>query len=124
VRFILCGRPKQLYHPKITTVRCGDNTGGAGENPGSDDARQRRAVQLPSCGRGGLFDQCYVADRAALTIRKITPLGLVTTLAGLAGSKGCERRHRQRRAVNNLNAVAVDPSAMFYVADTDNQTIR
>ena len=37
----------------------------------------------------------YVADTFNFTVRKITPAGVVTTLAGLAGSSEYSRWNRQ-----------------------------
>ena len=60
----------------------------------------------------------YVADTGNHTIRKITPAGVVTTLAGLAGSQRQRRRHGQRRAVQRVpSGVAVDSAGNVYVAD-------
>jgi D-alanyl-D-alanine dipeptidase len=66
----------------------------------------------------------YVADTGNNTIRKITPQGFVTTLAGLAGSSGSADGTGITARFNSPVAAATDGSGNVYVADTNNHTIR
>ena len=66
----------------------------------------------------------YVADGANSTIRKISPAGVVTTLAGTAGVTGHADGAGATASFNNPAGIAVDPTGTVYVADTRNNTIR
>jgi sugar lactone lactonase YvrE len=66
----------------------------------------------------------YVADQGNHTIRKITAAGMVTTLAGQAGSFGSANGAAADARFNTPVGVAVDGSGNVYVADKGNQTIR
>ena len=66
----------------------------------------------------------YVADAFSQTIRKITPAGAVTTLAGAAGSRGETDGAGGAARFNHPASVAVDGSGNIYVADAFNDTIR
>ncbi|HWD92584.1 MAG TPA: NHL repeat-containing protein [Verrucomicrobiae bacterium] len=66
----------------------------------------------------------YVADNGNNTIRKITPAGVVTTLAGLAGASGSVDGANSVARFNGPSGVAVDSSGNVYVADSNNDTIR
>ncbi len=66
----------------------------------------------------------FVADTNNHTIRKVTPAGVVTTLAGLAGSDGSTDGTSSAARFTNPNGVAVDGNGNVYVADTANYTIR
>jgi sugar lactone lactonase YvrE len=66
----------------------------------------------------------YVADTGNSTIRKITPSGVVSTLAGLAGGIGSEDGTGSDARFNRPGGVAVDSGGTVYVADTFNNTIR
>jgi hypothetical protein len=66
----------------------------------------------------------YVADSGNHTIRKITPGGVVTTLAGLAGSSGSADGTGSAARFNFPVGVALDGSGNVYVADSLNNTIR
>jgi sugar lactone lactonase YvrE len=54
----------------------------------------------------------FIADGANYRIRKMTPAGVVTTIAGGSGQFGF------------LHAIALDGSGSIYVADTDNDVIK
>ena len=66
----------------------------------------------------------YVADTYNQTIRKITPDGIVSTLAGLAGNAGSADGTGNTARFYYPQGVAVDSAGNVYVADTYNNTIR
>jgi len=65
----------------------------------------------------------YVADRDNSTIRKVTTAGVVTTLAGAAGTGSADGTGAAAR-FDLPNGVAVDGAGNVYVADQGNETIR
>ena len=66
----------------------------------------------------------YVADTNNYTIRKVTSAGVVTTLAGSAGSAGSADGTGSAARFSSPSGVAVDDAGNVYVADTSNNTIR
>lgn len=66
----------------------------------------------------------YVADTANHTIRKLAPDGLVTTIAGLAGSSGSQDGLGTAARFSSPRGIAVDAMGTLYVADAGNHTIR
>jgi len=66
----------------------------------------------------------YVTEFANYTIRKVTPEGVVTTLAGLAGSPGSANGTNSSARFNFPAGVAVDSAGNLFVADADNHTVR
>jgi len=65
----------------------------------------------------------YVGDSNNNLIRKITPSGTVSTLAG-TGSAGAANGGLTSSTFNNPQGVAVDTYGRVYVADTGNSLIR
>jgi len=66
----------------------------------------------------------FVADQSNNTIRRVTPAGVVTTLAGLAGSWGSADGTGSAAQFNFPSGVAVDSAGGVYVTDADNNTVR
>jgi sugar lactone lactonase YvrE len=89
-----------------------DGTGSAARFSGP------RGVVVDSAGN------VYVADYWNYTIRKVTPGGVVTTLAGLAGSYGSADGTASAAQFDLPMGVAVDSAGNVYVADCENSTIR
>jgi len=81
-------------------------------------ARFANPTSLVSDAAGNI----YVADSDNHTIRKITPAGVVTTFAGLAGTSGSTDGADAR--FNTPSGISIDKNANLYVADTGNHTIR
>ena len=69
------------------------------------------------------FGNVYVADSGNYAIRKITPAGVVTTLAG-SGTVGLVNGTGTTARFSNAQSVAVDGSGNVYVADLRNYVIR
>ncbi len=103
----------------VTTLAGLAGNSGSADGTGSD-ARfyNPTGVTVDSAGN------VYVADRNNHTIRKITPAGVVTTLAGLAGLLGTADGTGSGARFFNPSNVAVDSAGDVYVADTNNDTIR
>jgi secreted PhoX family phosphatase len=66
----------------------------------------------------------FVADGGDHTIRKVTSAGVVTTLAGSAGSIGSTNGTGSAARFNSPEGIAVDTAGNVFVADTFNSTIR
>ncbi len=114
----------QPHDPEGDARRRGDDAGGAGGQSGSADgtgsaARFNYPHGVAVDGAGNV----YVADTDNHTIRKVTPAGVVTTLAGRRANRQC-RRHGQRRAVLLPRRRGGGRAGNVYVADTSNHTIR
>ena len=90
----------------------GDGTGGS--------ARFNGPYAVTVDGSGNV----YVADFFNATIRKVTPSGTVSTVAGTAGSTGFADGAGAAARFNQPYGVAVDGSGNVYVADTYNRAIR
>jgi sugar lactone lactonase YvrE len=66
----------------------------------------------------------YVADSFNHTIRKIAPAGVVTTFAGLAGTRGSTDGKGSAARFNTPQGLGLDPAGNVFVADTGNNAIR
>jgi len=66
----------------------------------------------------------YVTDTGNHTLRKVTPDGKVTTLAGKAGSLGNLDGSGENARFNYPEAIVVDADENLFVCDTYNQAIR
>ncbi|MCX6953098.1 MAG: immunoglobulin domain-containing protein, partial [Verrucomicrobia bacterium] len=66
----------------------------------------------------------FVADTYNHTIRKVTPGGVVTTIAGMRGNPGGADGIGSGARFNQPDGIAVDSTGVLYVADWLNSTIR
>jgi sugar lactone lactonase YvrE len=67
----------------------------------------------------------YVSDSANYTVRKISPSGVVTTLAGLAHTHGfVDGPGSSARFGGDLGDISIDTSGNLYIADFFNRAIR
>jgi hypothetical protein len=97
----------------------------AGVGPGSTDGTGPSARFWNCTGIAvDASGHAYVADSGNDTIREITTNGVVTTIAGLAGSSGSSDGTNSNARFNGPFAVALDPQGNLYVADGDNNAIR
>ncbi|MGA9453743.1 MAG: protein kinase [Verrucomicrobiia bacterium] len=110
---------------KVTPAGVVSTLAGLAGHPGSKDgvgtnARFRNPWSVAVDGMGNVF----VADMSNDTIRKITPAGVVSTLAGQAGLSGSADGFGGGARFNNPFAVAADSTGDVYVSDSGNNTIR
>jgi hypothetical protein len=103
----------------VTTLAGRPGTFGSANGPGST-ARFNQPSGVALDGAGNI----YVGDTLNHTIRKVTPAGVVTTLAGQAGSAGSANGTGSAARFNQPWGVAVDNAGNVYVGDSWNHTIR
>jgi len=103
----------------FTTLAGTAGTFGSSDGTGAA-AQFQNAEGIAVDGSGNV----YVADTNNQTIRKITPAGVVTTLAGSVGMQGSTDATGAAARFYNPYGVAVDNVGNVYVGDTYNGTIR
>ena len=104
----------------VTTLAGLPGVSGTNDGTGTNALfNQPSNVTLDSAGN------IYVADTFNHTIRKVTPAGMVTTLAGVGGQTGFQNGNGSAARFNQPNGVVMDPGGAFmYVADGINNAIR
>ena len=125
VSLVLYIRHRSKPVPTVTGWRGTVATLAGDGAPGQDDHAQARQARFHDPfgvavdGRGNV----YVADAGASNrVRKVTPEGAVSTLAG--GAEGFADGTGGAASFHTPSAVAVDEAGNLYVADTGNNRIR
>ena len=95
--------------------------GQAGSSDGTGSAAR---FYFPKGAAIDSADNLYVADSFNCTIRRITPAGLVTTLAGTADRCGIADGTGAAAQFYGSRSVAADSAGNIYVADSYSSTIR
>jgi len=103
----------------VTTLAGG---GQAGEGY-ADGAGPQASFNTPSGLAMDKSGDIYVADTGNNRIRKVTPQGLVSTIAG-DGSAGYRDGPAAQAQFNGPIGITVDPAGNIYVADTYNDRLR
>jgi sugar lactone lactonase YvrE len=92
-----------------------------GSNDGPGAAARFYAPSAIACDASG---NLYVTDEVNDTIRKITPAGIVSTLAGTAGVRGGNDGTSADAQFINPTGIAVDAAGNVFVADKINVSVR
>jgi len=103
----------------VTTLAGSPGVSGTNDGTGSA-ARFHYPEGLAVDSAGNVF----VADYGNCTIRKVTPAGVVTTLAGSAGNPGTNDGTGSAARFYTPAGVEVDTNGNVFVADIYNSTIR
>ncbi|HOX58468.1 MAG TPA: choice-of-anchor Q domain-containing protein [Candidatus Paceibacterota bacterium] len=101
--------------------------GVAGTNGTADGTGSNARFDTPWGIARDLAGNCYVADSANFTIRKLSPVGTnwaVSTIAGLAGAEGTADGTGSDARFGGAYGITVDNAGKVYVVDTGNKTIR
>ncbi|HEV8073041.1 MAG TPA: ice-binding family protein [Opitutaceae bacterium] len=110
---------------KITSFGITSTLAGLPLTTGSADGTGNVArFNLPDGEATDTAGNVYIADTASSTIRKMTPGGTVTTIAGQAGVQGLTDGTGTGSLFNQPEALTVDTAGNIYVADTGNAAIR
>ncbi len=109
---------------KITPAGVVSTLAGQGITGSADGTGRAAQFSYPSGVAVDSADNVYVADTSNNTIRKITPAGVVSTLAGSPGVVGSADGTGNAARFYQPSGVAVDSAGNIYVADTGNHTIR
>lgn len=108
---------------KITPAGVVSTLAGSGTAGFADGTGTAASFNFPTGVTVAVGGDVYVADNLNHRIRKITPAGVVTTIAGSGLSRFADG-NGTAAAFANPASVAVDLLGNIYVADSNNQRIR
>ncbi|TSD54660.1 hypothetical protein FFI97_025110 [Variovorax sp. KBS0712] len=108
---------------KITSAGEVTTLAGSGAMGSKDGVGKDATFNRPVSVAVDVGGNVYVGDYDNYMIRKITPTGSVTTLAG-SGTPGSADGIGRSASFSNPAGVTVDANGSVYVADSDNQLIR
>ncbi|MFA6544276.1 MAG: NHL repeat-containing protein [Limisphaerales bacterium] len=103
----------------VTTIAGAAGQDGSADGPAAS-ARFGKPAELALAPNGTL----YIADAAYHTIRRLTPDGRVSTIAGLVGADGASDGVNGLARFFNPYGLAIAARGHLIVADTYNQTVR
>lgn len=114
---------REIAPDSAVTLFAGTPDGGPAAN--DDGVGNAARFSFPAAVAVDSFTNVYVSDHGNNSIRKITPDGVVTTLAGLSGSAGTNFDGTGTGArFNNPVGITVSSSGNLFVADNGNYSIR
>lgn len=102
----------------VTTLAGGNGAGFADGTGAAAKFHEPHGIAVDSSGN------VYVADYENNIVRKVSPAGVVTTLAGTANTPGSAEGQGAAARFMSLHGIAVDSSGNVYVADAGNRAIR
>ena len=109
------------YATPYTFTTLAGKAGSSGSSDGTNSAARFYGPGYIAVDTNG---NLYVGDDGNNTIRKVTPGGVVTTLAGRAGVVGSADGTNGAARFNYPEVGSVDSAGNLYVADVQNDTIR
>lgn len=110
---------------KVTSTGVVTTVAGVAKSFGTEDGAGNQArFRLPGGVAVDATGHVYVSDTSNHTIRKITPAGLVSTLAGQPRFSGAADGSAASAQFNRPCGLAVDRQGNLFVADSWNHTVR
>jgi sugar lactone lactonase YvrE len=104
--------------------KCSALAGLSGNSGSTDGTGSAARFSTPTSVAVDGAGNVYVADNGASIVRKITPDGVVTTLAGKAGSTGRSDGTGADAQFNSPRGITADTAGDVYVADEGSANIR
>ena len=104
---------------KISATGVSTLAGKAGVTGSTDGSGAAALFKTPVAVAVDLAGNVYVADQGNSVIRKISPTGFVTVLAGLVGSAGSVDGAGAAARFSVLTGIAVDINGTVFVAETN-----
>lgn len=117
----LAQTPPAIVPSAFTFTTLAGKPGGNGSTDGTGAAAR---FSFPSGAAVDGAGNVFVTDTGNNTIRRITPDGVVTTLAGLAGVSGTNDGTGSAARFNNPWGIALDRAGNVFISDASSHTIR
>ncbi|HMD71655.1 MAG TPA: hypothetical protein VKF41_09955 [Bryobacteraceae bacterium] len=107
----------------ITTVAGGGSLVGT---PGDGGAATSASLGVAAAVALDASGNLYIADAGLSVVRKVSPLGVISTVAGISGFSGYfgDGAAATKARLNQPSGVALDAAGNLYIADLGNSLVR